>query len=177
MIVVGVDPGLDGAIVAVQEGTEHILASWIMPTFKGKRREYDVQRVVSIFQELKDTADRGSFEELVHTAGARRIIVNVEAPGKFSKGTLAVASTNFCAGMLQGVLTSLKLPFRLVRAKDWQKQILRGYGQDTKQASILWATRKYPEHDFRRSERSKTPHDGLCDALGLAHYRPNASDI
>jgi hypothetical protein len=156
LIIVGIDPGLDGGIVAIDKGTQKILYHKIMPTIPGKRREYDVPSVVRIFEEIKQL----SSEMMVH----------LEKSGKFSKGTLAIASTSFCSGMLQGVLTSLRIPYKLVRPQEWQKQVLKGLSGDTKQASILWATRKYPEFDFRRSERCRTPYDGLCDALGLAHY-------
>ncbi len=42
--------------------------------------------------------------------------------------------------------------------------------EDTKQASVIVASRLWPDEDWRRSERGKKPDHGLTDAALIARY-------
>ena len=57
LMFIGIDNGLDGGIVAIDEN-QKIIGKWIMPTIKLKRREFDVRRIVEIFNELVIEPDK-----------------------------------------------------------------------------------------------------------------------
>lgn len=89
-------------------------------------------------------------------------------------------------GFLHGLLVAFKIPYTLVTPRKWQKEmwIAADHVETTikdkkgdpkrivlpKPTSINAATRLFPSVDLRKSERSKTPHDGKCDSLLIALY-------
>jgi len=158
MIFVGIDGGLNGAIVAINE-TGNILVRKTMPIVKGKgRSEYDIPEIIKIFKELKATN-----VELIAGLEKAQVSPIISKNSAFSMG--------YCNGMFQGILSALNISYMVFRAIDWQKDILQGInGTDTKQRSIMWCKRRYPEQDWRATSRSINDHDGLCDATGIANY-------
>lgn len=89
-------------------------------------------------------------------------------------------------GFLIGVLTSLKIPYTLVRPQVWQKAVWistdRIYGTkkdkngevvkkvSPKPTSIRAASRLFPNVSLKRTERCRVPSDGKADALLIALY-------
>lgn len=155
MIFVGIDGGFNGGIVAINDEGKVILTE-IMPIIKGKRTKYDIDKIkdILLLLSLKDT-----------------MYVMIEQAGLFSKGVIAVASTNLCYGFMQGLCKGMNIKYGTVTAKTWQNQILANIeGDDTKQKSIKWCKMWYPEVNFMRTDRCKKEHDGLADALGICYY-------
>ena len=72
----------------------------------------------------------------------------------------------------------------MVQPKTWQKEIWIGKeieylpkkpdqknpSIDTKLTSKKAAMRLFPGVDFRKSDRAKIPHDGICDACCLSEF-------
>lgn len=101
---------------------------------------------------------------------------------------LASAMSNFqfgrALGIVEGMVVAFALPFYKVSAKTWQKECFEGVpvmkragppqpgrgDTDTKAMATIAAQRLYPKLDLRATERSKTPHSGIVDALLMAHY-------
>ena len=72
--------------------------------------------------------------------------------------------TNY--GMWQGVLTALRIPFKLVHPRTWQKGLVyKTDGKDSKERSLTVARRLFPDVDLHR----KKDH-GKADALLMAYY-------
>jgi hypothetical protein len=73
-------------------------------------------------------------------------------------------------GELIGILTALELPFTLVRPQEWTKVIHAGTDGDmsAKERTLQAITRLYPSISLLATPRSKVPHPGLYDALGIA---------
>lgn len=156
---IGIDGGKKGAIV-VLDNEGNIVQKWIMPMIKGKKPEYDIVGISCIFDSLK----KDNSLDLMKVILEQPLILPIN-------GRIGVASTHFCYGIFQGILTAMNISYEVVRAKDWQKVVLRGLNlKDTKQASIMWCKRKYPKVDFRATERSKKDSDGICDATCMAYY-------
>lgn len=156
MIFLGIDNGLKGAIVAIKDNK--IILERTMPIIKGDRNEYDMREIINILLEQKSRGD--SLLAILEKAQITPVA-----------GKNSCFSMGFCFGMMQGILTALEIPYKVVHAKTWQKEVLRDInGSDTKQRSILFCKRMFPKEDWRESDRCKKDHDGLCDAACLAYF-------
>ena len=125
-------------------------------------KEYDIQRIINILKTVKKDADKQN--QKIFAVLEKTLILPIS-------GRISIFSTGFCFGMFQGILSTLEIPYQVARPQDWQKEILRGMNlKDTKQMSILWCKRKYPSEKWTATDRSTKDHDGLCDAVCMAHY-------
>lgn len=157
MIFVGVDGGKKGGIVVLSDKGNIIMQS-IMPIHKGKKAEYDIAGISDIFKRLKEEHSK------VNVFLEKALILPVS-------GRISIASTSFCNGVIQGVLTALNISYQIISSKEWQKEVLKGLNQtDTKQASIMFCQRKFPDADFRATTRAVKVSDGLTDATCIAYY-------
>jgi hypothetical protein len=83
---------------------------------------------------------------------------------------------------LEMAAVMLSIPYIFVPPKQWQAVFFAGGPvikkpgkdgkdkNDTKKMARLAAERLYPDVDLLATERSKVPHSGIVDALGIAHY-------
>ena len=94
-------------------------------------------------------------------------------------GMSAKSNFNFghIKGFKEGVLTAYGFDYKLVAPKVWQRGvwteedvIIKKGKKDTKATSLNAAKRLWPNHDFRKSNRAKKPHDGIIDAALMAEY-------
>lgn len=157
-VYIGIDGGLDGGISVLNEWGE-IMFLWKTPVLNGKKKEYDIKEIVKLLSMLNDkhhhTINAYLEQPLIHPVCGKK----------------SIASTHYCFGLFQGILSALEIPYVVIRAKDWQKEVLKGFNQaDTKQASILFCQRKFPNSDFRASTRTVKVNDGLTDATCIAYY-------
>ena len=157
MIYVGIDNGLSGAIVAINE-EEKILFSTVMPTI-GKPKEYDINEIVRLLNE-----HFGVNKEAEH------IFVALEkAHVRPVSGKRACFMTGKGYGIMEGILGALGMSYIIATPQAWMKHILGSKTKD-KKPSILYCQRKYPTYHWAATERSKKPHDGKTDATCLALY-------
>lgn len=90
-------------------------------------------------------------------------------PGRVSSASTFQFGRYF--GSIEGVLAALGIPYHLVKPQTWQKQIHAGITADTpKDRSRIAVSRLYPNLDLRASERSKNVHEGMMDAVLIAHW-------
>jgi hypothetical protein len=104
----------------------------------------------------------------------------------------AGAKSNFqfgrALGIIEGIVSSLGIPYTKVAPKKWQAEMWQGIrpveiytgkkkknGEaktkiDTKATSAIAAKRLFPNVDFRKSDRSKKDSDGAIDAALMATY-------
>lgn len=152
---IGIDPGSKGYLVAIRENsiidsisieghTIYQVADWLNDI------QFGNEAVVAVIEE-------------VHA------IYGSSAKGTFAFGEIF--------GLLKGLLIAYKIPFTEVPPKTWQKEIwttgdkVKKAGKvDNKPTSINAAHRLYPNHDFRRTPKCQTVHDGYCDAALIATY-------
>jgi hypothetical protein len=162
-IFIGVDNGLQGGLVAIDEGgrvlAKHPGGEY---TLKNKKTEYVVNEMASVVMRFKKD-DIG-------------LVVVEKAQAYPGQGVCSQLSVGYGHGLWVGILSALGFPVLLVHPKTWQKEILKDMDRtDTKAASILFAQRMSPETDWRGTERSKKMHDGLCDAFCMAIYAKRLS--
>lgn len=156
MIVIGIDNGLDGGIVALRRGLVFYQAA--MPTLGSGKRTYDIAQLANMLRALIG-ADR---ETMTFIERAQAM------PGQ---GVSSMFSIGFGFGVWQGLLTGLRLPFEIVSPQKWQREMFVGINRDdTKAASALVAQRLQPTIDWRASPRCRKPHDGMTDAFCIAEY-------
>ena len=161
MIFVGIDPGLDGALVALREdGSLHSQAS--MPTTPGasKGRVVDVRALARHLLALPAP-----------------VVVAVEAmagrpPGKMGGGSALTIGANW--GRIVGMLDSLavshghSIAYEIVQPQRWQREVCPGTG-DPKGRAVSAALRLCPGLNLTPGKRTK-PHDGLADAWCIAEW-------
>jgi hypothetical protein len=83
--------------------------------------------------------------------------------------------TGFGYGIIQALLTANNKGFELIEPKRWQKEIFKGLNMDnTKEASVMYCKRKYPEVKFDVFGKAFT--DGLTDATCIALYGKRLSE-
>lgn len=157
-IYVGIDGGLNGSIVVLDE-TQAVLHKWVMPTIKVKgKKEFDVQEIVDIFVRLKSQYGKYIY------------VVLEQAHVRPISGKRACFTVGGGYYLIKGILTSLGISYEIVPPKKWQKELLAGLGSDTKAASILYCKNKWPQVKWTATERSTKAHHGLTDAAALAVY-------
>jgi crossover junction endodeoxyribonuclease RuvC len=148
-VVIGVDPGVCGAIAVIGDGHVHCHD---MPTteINGKRRVCPVG-LTAAMQAIRDL----NVVEMV-------ILEHVQGV----QGTGATSAFSFGRGfgIVEGVLAACYLPHRLVRPQVWTKAlgVSRDKGAHRDAASRLWP--KF-SHLF-----SRVKDDGRADAVLMAHW-------
>lgn len=147
---IGIDPGKAGAIVILYT-TGHIEAT-AMP-ISGKA--IDIATLNEwIYERVKETNPITIIEK-VHSM-----------PGQ---GVSSTFSFGFNVGVLHGVITSLMIPLYPVAAPTWKRIVLKDTKKD-KDAAIAFCRRVYPSFSLFATTRSRVPHNGIADALCMAHY-------
>jgi Holliday junction resolvasome RuvABC endonuclease subunit len=160
MLIIGIDNGLKGGIVVI-DNNQKIIKKYIMPIIQGERNVYDISEIVKIFNEIKYLCE---FKKV------NCIAILEKAHARFVSGKAQCFSTGYCYGVIQGILSSFNIPYKIVSPQQWQKYILKDTNGDTKQQSILYVTKLYPNENWKESDRCKKYHDGLTDACCLALY-------
>lgn len=72
-------------------------------------------------------------------------------------------------GVLIGVCEGLGLAYRLVKPRMWQTAVIGTGAGDTKERAAQFVHREYPLVDLTPG-RSRKPHDGVADAVCIAHW-------
>lgn len=150
--IIGVDPGATGAF-AILDTDSHHLTIIDMPTTKVKRGTRQVNQVdaVRLANLLRP-----------HAEGARAIVEKVHSmPGQ---GVVSTFSFGRAAGIIEGVLAALDIPFSLVPPATWTKKMRLFGGKDGSRAR---AVELFPDqaHLFARKKD-----DGRADATLIACY-------
>lgn len=157
---ISIDNGIHGAICVMEN--RKILELVVMPILSttATKNEYDINTIVNFLSKHKENSVM-----IIEKAHAMPLLGTVQA---FSFGK--------SYGIMIGIAAALKIPYHIVHAKTWQKEMFRDINSDnTKQASVFVAKQLFPEHSFLATERSKKPHDGMTDSclLGLYAERHN----
>jgi|TARA_R100001082_G_scaffold48758_1_gene26292 crossover junction endodeoxyribonuclease RuvC len=162
VVVIGIDPGKDGAVVVVN-GDYEVLAWWLtkdtctVKVGKGSKREYFDVKMAQIIREAAEFKP-GPILVCMEKQGAR--------PGQ---GSVSMYSIGLGSGLWRGIVASQGLPLVNVHPRTWAKKILRDVPGQGKGRSILAAQSMFPTFDLTPGRKRK-PHDGLADALCIALY-------
>ena len=154
--IVGIDPGLQGAI-AIFDTHEHKIDFVGRTPINKKEKIYHYSELVKIFSSL-DPETTLCILERQHCM-----------PGE---GLPRTFKTGFGFGMFVGMLEALHLPYQIVMAKEWQRRILLNYAKSIpiKERSIQNALHVFKLPFLHRTPRSVVDHDGMADALNMVLY-------
>lgn len=152
MIYVGVDVGKDGAIVIIKQD-----GSVYKKKFPMIGNDYDIQELSTYFRAISQEECHMVIEDVHAIAGG-----SAKANWSFSRGK----------AILEVLATVHKIPFTMVKPKEWQKVVHQGIPKQAKakDMTLMAVKRLYPDVDLRKNERCRTPDEGIYDALAMAHY-------
>jgi len=154
-IYMGIDIGLSGAIAIIEDG--EITGSKMPVLGKG----IDPQTIIAAMQHEKP--DHVIFEKL-------GVIFGTSKATAFSMG--------YQSGVIEAACISLKIPYTIVPAKQWQKDMYVGVQEakksngkrDTKAMALIACKRIFPDIDLTLTSRANKPHDGYIDAILMAEW-------
>jgi len=129
MIKIGIDPGLSGAIVVLQDD---LPTEWYrMPTMKtGSANRVNAAALAAIVRRtIFDDEETRAYVELVSSM-----------PGQ---GVASMFSFGHSAGVIQGVLGAYRMPVKMVTPQSWKKRA--GLIGKDKEASRTLAIQMWPE--------------------------------
>lgn len=155
MLIIGVDNGLDGAIVALNS-TGQVQLREVTPTIGTGKREFDDREMARILASVTSAYAATVFLERAQAM-----------PGQ---GVSSMFSVGLGYGLWRGIIAAAGVPVEIVSPRAWQSVMFAGVNKDdTKAASAIVASRLSPG-DWRKNERCRVAHDGLTDAYCIAEY-------
>lgn len=159
MTILGIDPGLEGGIAICHPGELPILHR--MPVEDGIN-EWAVKEILT--DSLLEARRKATDEVPI-----RAYIEKVAAMPK--QGVCSMFTFGAGWGLIRGIMCGLGIPYVLVLPRAWQKELLAGLDRtDTKAAAYQYVSKRFPQLDYRATERSYKPHSGKVDALCIALY-------
>lgn len=151
-IILGIDPGLTGAIAVINPDGNIELHDCPILTI-GKKHKYNPVAMATLLRQYQES-------QQVLLVGIEKVH---SMPGQ------GVAST-FCFGegfgMWLGILAALGIRHELITPQAWKKSLMDGQVKD-KDASRLVALRLFPEAG---SQLQLKKHHGRADALLIAEF-------
>lgn len=150
MLVLGVDPGLQGSVVIINEKSE-LVHWWLMPD------PFTATQIRKLFQEVfaSHAIDVSYLEQVGSSPG-------FGAGPSFTFGKIA--------GMSEMCLAFSGVRYQLIRPASWQKAMHRDIDKtlNPKVRSLIAFERLWPEAIIPRGKRNGKPHDGIVDAALIA---------
>lgn len=162
MIIVGIDPGKSGAIVALGENG------------------YDGYVLIPMPLSGKEICPKGisaALHAITFEGDTHIFIEHAQAMPK--NGSVAMFNYGCGFGYLIGVCAHAGYPFTLVKPRQWQKVMHQGADQsaDPKDRSAQVVHRLFPNVTFKKTPRCTKDHDGMIDALLIAEYGRRALSL
>ncbi len=113
--------------------------------------------------------DCGTLRALVALGFGTPDLVVIERVGAMPKqGLSSTFKFGRGYGQLIGMCQTLAWPYILVTPQEWKAKVLAGTAKD-KAAAVAFAAARYPGIQLVQP-RCRVPHDGVADAVCIAHY-------
>ena len=156
---IGIDNGLNGAIVVINHNLE-VMQKFPMPIVKGDKVNFDITAIINILKDIRD----------IQTLGEYLIIGLEKSHPRPIQGVRSAFTTGYGIGIFEGVLTSLGYGYEIINPSVWMKKIFEGSDIKDKKQSIMFCKRKWPNVDWRKTANCKNDFDGYTDACCIAFY-------
>lgn len=156
-LVLGIDPGISGALVLLEEGSNEYIDHLLTPTIKvGSKNRLNGAAIKAWLDEYEDISH--AFLEQVNAM-----------PGQTGKGPKMGAGSAFtfghAAGYVEGIISGANIPLTLVTPQKWKKHAdLIGTDKD---AARSRAVQLYPDV---RTLDLKAKGQAMADAMLIARY-------
>ena len=156
---IGIDPGLSGAMVAVNSAGE-VVGQMVMPRANGSKGPLDVKCILAWLIEVKSGSKATASLERVSTR-----------PGQSATSTLT-SGVNW--GRLDALLTALGIRYDTPTPQQWKRKLglpkrPARERQQAKLDAVELASHLFPSLELTPGKKT-TPHDGLADAALIAEY-------
>lgn len=159
MVVIGIDPGLTGAVARLdREGVTVVDIPCIQ---RGAG-------TATVKNQVNASALQAEIKALVQGCDRQEVLVMIELTQAMPKqGVATMYSMGHTAGMIEGVVAAMGLPHRLVPAAQWKKamKIAGGKKSEKKEPARALAQRLYPA-----AELHLVKHHNRAEAILLARY-------
>jgi len=153
-VVIGIDPGVQGAIAALdRRGRVHVVedtATFWVQSGRQRRRAYDT------------AAMRKLLVGFIDDDGPPHVVIEHQRPMP-KPGMIARFFSGYGFGLWIGLLVGLGIPHTVVEPRVWQRRMLLGTG-NTKGRALVSVSRLFPALVIPRTR------DGRADALLIAEY-------
>ena len=154
-VTVGIDPGIDGAIAAVQDG-HRLLYLCDMPTTTENRGGKDKRSV-------NGAAVAQAFNDIIALCPGEHISVCIEHVSSSPQmGVTSSFSFGHSFGMVEGVVSAKRLPLYRVRPALWKKAMKYTSDKETIRADMI---RLFPGAELHLKR-----HADRAEAIALALY-------
>ena len=182
--IVGVDPGVTGGLFCMDLTGEPIRQSDMPVVKEGKRNKLDVKAFTEFLRlcdpalvlvERQHVFGRGKPIKMVLSEAGRiadRASMMKYLWANLSRGDSALTAFGVgrMYGMIEATIVALGIRLDTVPAPTWQKVLFKTVMGESKENALAFAVKRWPMHDFRRSQRCKVAHDGIVDAACIAEY-------
>lgn len=167
MTIIGIDPGVDGAVAVLNEKSK-ILTVWDIPSVKisrgkkvGKERfrnDLDVGAIVSFLELYIPDPEMGMRTHI--------FLERVQPMPQSGMGVVGAFTFGKVNGLIEGVVQALRIPFEYVSPVKWIRTMMPGTDRDKNQ-SILTVKRLLPTASDWITLRK---HHNRAEALLIALY-------
>jgi crossover junction endodeoxyribonuclease RuvC len=171
MIVIGIDPGLEGAVAALDENGNVVALQdtpfHVVHKSRGKRREYAEPAMAALLENAVRCATPGSSQSRLC---AFPVLVVIENVGSMPKQGVA-SSFNFGVGfgIWRGIIAAFGLKCERVTPQTWKASF--GLHGKQKGASVAKALRLFPRAELGHKHHGRMVYsDGRADALLIAEH-------
>lgn len=157
MGIIGIDPGLTGAVAFLTASGEVLELIDTPVATVGRKKVYLVREMSRVILQMS-----------VHSKSGSKVVAIMEDvhpwPGQ---GVVSSGSLMRGVGTWEGILAALGIPYEFVTPQRWKGTMMDGRGKD-KDASRILAQQLFPEI----AEKLKLKKDhGKAEALLIAEYR------
>ncbi len=158
--IIGIDPGKNGGIVALERG--FVIFKSVMPLDK---------------EEFSAAGFSDILEELARNNGSETWIY-LDRVGAYAMSQSSAFTFGQIYGKIELLCAMSLIPVVYIDPPKWSKEIHAGIDRrlKPKEKSLLALQQLFPKEDMRATPRAKKPHDGLVDALLIAEYGRREQD-
>lgn len=168
IISVGIDNGLSGAVVAIDE-LYNLIGWWDCPTIesatkgKGKTRQH---------RDFAPAEMKKILYNLVTSNPTDNVRVWLEFAHAMPKqGVTSTFKTGKGAGLWEGIVVGLGITYDIVHANTWAKTVLKDVPRgDPKHRSFIKCQRLFPKIPLKKPNGRVLSMDGRSDAALIAYY-------
>jgi crossover junction endodeoxyribonuclease RuvC len=156
-VVIGVDPGIKGAVAAINADDMSLLEVVDCPVASNAGKAiYNTPEMAHTIRRMSLLGDA--------------IVILEQAQSMPGQGVKSMFSTGRSFGIWEGILAALDVPFRTVRPNVWTRKVFAGMPASRgKFRSIQFALQVFPDIELT-PQRCRTPKDGRADAACLAYF-------
>jgi len=154
MIHIGIDPGLQGAVAALDETGDILWIRDVPICATG----VDGPVLAMLLRGITSGADE---PEPIRATVEHQIMVP-------RNGIKQTSGQFYAYGLVVGVLNGLGIEVRTVPVRTWQRTLTKGWPGGAKARSLAAATARWPAADLHGPRGGAK--DGRADALNLAEY-------